>query len=124
MGYEINSPVKTVYLPIFSEQMTFDEYKEKTGIDLNEIFDINPSDGASFLKPNVNVVLYAGEDAVLLGEYGIKKGQIIKYFYSWDDPNATFHIFTGFNDADGIVATLYVHINSSVSGNSIGLSER
>ena len=124
MGYEINTPVKTVYLPIFDGSLTLAEYKEKTGIDLDDVFDFNHSDGESFLKPYTNVVLYAGESGNKFGTQCIYKGQMLSYFYKFEDPVATFHILTGIGESNAVISVLYVTVLTEGNVVRIILNER
>lgn len=93
MGYGINSPCKTVYLPVFAERLTRSQYKEKTGIDLLDVFDVDTGNGETHLKPYINVVLYYNDDVgIFVTNYEIRKGQVLYGNWRFYDPYTTFNI--------------------------------
>ena len=57
MGYPNFGNVKTLVLPIPSERMSIDDYKEKYGINLRKLLKLHPEDGAITLETNALVLI-------------------------------------------------------------------
>lgn len=117
MGYEINSPVKTVYLPVFGESMLSNQYKEKTGIDLYDIFDVDEEASEVRLKPYTNVILYFNDDkGIFYTDYNIKKGQILHGEFVFIDPLTKFFVYDGANSTTKtLVANIAVNFRYDIS---------
>ena len=107
MGHEINSPVKTIYLPVFGNQLNSNEYKEKTGIDLYDVFDVDEEAGEVRLKPYLNVTLYFNDDkGIFYTDYYVKKGEILQGAFIFVDPLTTFFVFSNFNSEGNTLKSL------------------
>ena len=81
MGFKNPIVCKEVYLPfVYNEKLSFDEYKEKYGIDLHDYLIIDGSDNISAVRQKDYIKIFIAVDTNIL-EYG-KIVEPLKFLYN------------------------------------------
>lgn len=124
ISYPKFGKVKTIVLPINTSLMTFDEYKEAYGIDLDDLFIL--SDNQYILKneyKNVQILLLDSEN-YFSGNIGLKN--ILRYdeVESGSTKATIFTLNLGVDDGDIVpLGGLAIFYDSSSEESSIGIFE-
>ena len=121
MGYEINSPVKTVYLPLDGKSHTNTEFKKLTGIDLQDIFFVDTEHSTIRVKPFTNLVLYCNESVgSIFYDYNIYKGDILPYVEERGESMSLRLFLTSVTTGSGVAVNLVIFFAVSQDDGQIG----
>ena len=100
MGYKNPIVCKEIYLPYHRDNISFDDYKKLTGIDILEIFDIKEnslSEGNLVRKPNCKYYI------VVDSEHGYE----LDATQSYAIPNGVYELSAYISDTKDVIFKLY-----------------